>query len=117
MTLRTTILDLTTGESIERDMTQDEVSAHEARVAQRPVPQTLPWWKGRAILEQRGHTAALQTFIDAIPNASQRAMVQLAWDGADFVRDSPMVNTALEAIGYSQGDVDQLFIDGDALTL
>lgn len=82
-----------------------------------PVPTDLPWWKGRAIIELRGMTAAIEAFIGKIPDDGQRNIAQAAWDGADFSRSSPLVNAALSAIGLSEADKDRLFIDGNALTL
>lgn len=96
---------------------QAVITAALAARAATMVPQVLPWWKGRAILELRGQTAAVQAFIDAIEDPVQRRAVQAAWDGADFARTSPMVNAALDHLGYGEADKDQLFRDGNALTV
>ena len=82
-----------------------------------PVPQTLPWWKGRGILGIDGKTAAIEAFIAAMPEGEDKALTQLAWEGADFVRTSPTVIAALNAAGYTtDAQKNDLFVRGNELT-
>ena len=94
--------------------TQAEVDAAMAAV---PVPAKILNWKGRAILVQRGLHAGVTAAIAAIADPTQRAMAQIAFESADFTRDSPLLNAVLSGLGLDEAAKDALFVDGDALTL
>lgn len=96
--------------------TQDEVDAALAYLAN-PVPASIANWKGRAILVQRGLSDKVAEVIAAIPDATQRAMVQIAFESADFTRNSPMLNSVLSAVGLDDAAKDDLFRDADKLGL
>ena len=94
--------------------TQAEV---DAAVASMAVPTKILNWKGRAILVQRGLHAGVTAALAAIADPTQRAMAQIAFESADFTRDSPLLNAVLSGLGLDEAAKDALFVDGDALTL
>lgn len=96
--------------------TQEEVDAAFAYLAN-PVPSTIANWKGRAILIQRGLADKVAAAIAGLPDATQRAMVQIAFDSADFTRSSPTLNAILSAAGLDDAAKDDLFRDADKLVL
>ena len=96
--------------------TQDEVDAALAYLAN-PAPDAIANWKGRAILVQRGLVDKVAEIIAALPDETQRAIIQIAFDSADFTRKSPTLNMILSAAGLDDAAKDDLFRDADKLEL
>ena len=96
--------------------TQDEVGAALARLAN-PVPHSIANWKGRAILIIHDLFDKVAAALAMIPDDKTRKMAQIAFDSADFTRNSPTLNAILDGLGLDEAAKDALFIDGDKLEL
>ena len=82
-----------------------------------PVPQVIDNWKGKAILAQRGLLTSVETAIAGINDPIQKTMAPIAFASANFTRTSVLLNSILTGLGQSSTDIDQLFRDGDVLSL
>lgn len=86
-----------------------EFSALEEVVEPGPVPQSVTNFQGRAALHTLGIFDDVQNAIDAVENATQRAIYQEAFDRAGFHRDSAFLNSVAAGLGMSSEDVDDMF--------
>lgn len=76
-----------------------------------PVPQKVPGWKGRIILDEAGLLATAKTRATGAGSRVARALNE-----ADtWTRDSVFVNQMATALGLSKEQVDQMFRDADAI--
>jgi hypothetical protein len=58
----------------------------------------------------------VQPAIDAIPDATQRGLVQIEWDDSqEFIRTRPVLIALASALGLNSGQLDTLFIQAAAL--
>lgn len=74
----------------------------------------IPAWKARCLLDQRGLTPKVQASIKKLPNA---AIVTWAFNEADtFMRHNAALIAVLTDMGYDSAGIDQLFVDGNAIT-
>ena len=106
------------GEVVEMSPEEEaEFDASQNSAVTEMVPHNLPWWKGQAIIAVDGNTQKILDFIESLPEPS-KTLARLAWEGADFVRTSPMVIAALDAAGYTTDEQkDALFVRGSKITL
>lgn len=100
-------------------LTEQEIADLQARdaAAKPAVPAKIDNWRGQLILTQRSLMAPLQSWISALTDPTEKAAATIALASADFTRDSPLMNTALKAIGQTDEQIDQLFIDAAALVI
>ena len=99
-------------ETGEQSLTSDGTSVIVRRPAQ--VPQSVPMWKAKTILQQSDKLTAADTAVTASGNRA----LQFAWgpNGASEIRrDSPAISAMATAIGLSSAEVDALFIAAAAI--
>lgn len=94
--------------------TQEELDAIAAAEAERvrisKVPRTVTRRQARQALLLRGKLALVQPAIDAIPDATQRGLMQIEWDDSlSFDRDRPSLISIGAAIGYDSLGLDDVF--------
>ena len=96
-----------------------DVAAHAAMLAaarMAAVPRTVTRRQARQALLLRGKLALVQPAIDAIPNATQRGLMQIEWDDSlSFDRDRPSLVAIGTAIGYDSDALDDIFIFANSL--
>jgi hypothetical protein len=81
-----------------------------------PVPLSVTKRQARQALLLAGLLDQVQPKIDAIPDATARAMAQIEWDDSQvYERDRPILISLAGALGLSSGDLDQLFRTAAAL--
>jgi hypothetical protein len=80
------------------------------------IPQSVTRRQARQALLLAGKLDLVQPAIDAIPNAPQRAMMQIEWDDSqDFERNRPSLIAIGGAIGLDAAGIDALFVQAAAL--
>lgn len=80
------------------------------------VPQSVTRRQGRQALILAGKLHLVQQAIDAIPDATQRAMMQSEWDDSqEFHRQRPSLILLATAIGLDAAATDALFIQAGGL--
>lgn len=79
------------------------------------APRTISWWRGRAMCRINRIEDQIEAVITSIEDPTLKQLAQLAWDGADFQRESPLLNQIFTAIGYKPHDIDLLFIAADEI--
>lgn len=74
------------------------------------IPQSVTRRQARQALLLRGKLALVQPAIDAIPDSTQRGLMQIEWDDSqDFVRSRASVIAIGSAIGYDSDGLDEVF--------
>ena len=80
------------------------------------VPASVTRRQAKQALLLNGLLANVQPAIDAIPDATQRAMIQIEWDDSQvFERDRPALIALGSALGLSAAQLDALFIQAAQL--
>jgi hypothetical protein len=80
------------------------------------VPQVLPAWRVKAIVEIEGLTQMVSDALASISNPVIRVKAALAWsDGNEIRRDDPILNAMLEPLGLLPSVVDEMFIKAQKL--
>lgn len=80
------------------------------------VPVSVTRRQAKQALLLNGLLASVQPAIDAIPDAAQRAMIQIEWDDSQvFERDRPALIALGSALGLSDTQLDNLFIEASQL--
>ena len=75
------------------------------------VPQTVTRRQAKQALVLNGKLALVQPAIDAIPDATERALTQIEWDDSqEFQRTRQSVIGIGTAIGLTSAQMDDLFI-------
>ena len=75
-----------------------------------PVPEQVTRRQAKAALLLAGLLDSVQPAIDAIPDATQRALAQLEWDESlHFERSRPILIALATALGLDSDDLDDLF--------
>lgn len=75
-----------------------------------PVPQQVTRRQAKQALLLAGLLSNVQPAIDAIPDATQRALAQLEWDESlNFERHRPILIALAGALGLDSDDLDALF--------
>lgn len=86
--------------------------------ARNPVPQVITRAQGKAALIGAGLWQVVVEFIAAIPDATERALAEVALnDTQEWHRDSPFLNSAKAALGLTDGQLDELFITASKIKL
>ena len=87
-------------------LTAEQIEAQ--RIAS--VPRSVTRRQARQALLLRGKLALVQPAIDAIPDATQRGLMQIEWDDSlSFDRDRPSLIAIGAAIGYDALGLDDVF--------
>jgi hypothetical protein len=95
-----------------RDWSAEEIAAYEAA----KIPQTVTRRQAKQALLLAGLLDNVQPAIDAMPDATQRRLMQLEWDESlEFVRTRPSHIAMGTAIGLDAAGIDALFIQAVAL--
>jgi len=85
-------------------------------VLQVQVPQKVTRRQARQALLLNGKLDAVDAAIKAIPDAMQRAMVQIEWeDSMEFERQRPTLKALAAAIGLDDNQLDALFVQASKL--
>lgn len=80
------------------------------------IPQEVTRRQARQALYLSGILGNVQAAIDAIPDVTQRNMVQIEWDDSlAFERTRPTLVALATALGLSSEDLDNLFIQASKL--
>lgn len=75
------------------------------------VPQAVSRAQGKAVLIQMGLWSAVVAFVEAIEDATQKALAEVAlYDTVEWRRDSPFLATAAGALSISSEQLDAMFI-------
>lgn len=96
-------------------ITIDQAAAAEIDKARQPqsitARQIRLWLVGRGIA-----LASVEAAIDAIPDQAQRDAVRVEWEYAPYVeRSHPMLVPLAAALGLSELEVDQAFVEAATL--
>jgi AraC-like DNA-binding protein len=118
--MKKSIINLETGEQIIVDMTEEEIAEHLAAAAVTAaeqaayVPQSVPMWTVRVVLQNNGMLEQAQAIIDASENNALKAI----WEYGNFAeRNSPTMLSLASALGISEEQLDQLFRDAGNLQI
>jgi hypothetical protein len=95
--------------------TAEELAAWQAARAAAQVPRSVSNFQGRTALRLAGIFDAVQKAITAIPDKTQGAIAQDAFDRGDFDRDSEMLNQVLGQLGHDDAFRDALFAQAAAI--
>lgn len=106
------------GEQVDVPFTPDEEAARDAeeaadtnRIAQLHVPQFVKPVQARLAIEAAGLTATVEAWLNTQPNSTR-----ISWEYSDVIRrTSPLVSSAQAALGWTNEQVDQLFISAGQL--
>jgi hypothetical protein len=80
------------------------------------VPKSVTRRQARQALFLAGKLDLVQTAIDAIPNATQKALINIEWnDSLEFERNRPSLIAIGTAIGLNSTQLDELFITASTL--
>ena len=80
------------------------------------VPASVTRRQAKQALLLNGLLANVQPAIDAIPDTTQRAMIQIEWDDSQvFERDRPALIALGSALGLTDIQLDNLFIEAGQL--
>lgn len=83
-----------------------------------PVPQQVTRAQGKVVLIQMGLWPQVQAYVAAIEDPVQRAIAEVAvYETLHWQRDSPFLNQAADALGITQEQMDQLFIQASQVML
>jgi hypothetical protein len=81
------------------------------------VPEWIPMWKARCFLIQAGKIDDVNTVIDTIPDQILRDMARAKFEYSSTMRrDDPLLANIVETLQWPQSEVDQFFIEANALT-
>jgi hypothetical protein len=86
--------------------------------ARNPVPPSVSRAQGKAALIQSGLWDDVLTFVAAIPDATDRALAEVALhDTTTWQRSSPFLNAAAAALGMDGAALDALFVTAAGIEL
>lgn len=81
-----------------------------------PVPAGVTRRQAKQALLLNGLLSNVQPAIDAIPDATQRAMIQIEWDDSQvFERNRPALVALGTALGLNSAQLDALFLQAATL--
>lgn len=100
-------------------MTEAEVEAHLNPPPPPPVvPEQVSRAQGKAVLITEGLWPDVIAYVEAITDASERALAEVALnDTTHWRRDSPTLQAIATALGISSEQMDKLFIDASKINL
>lgn len=106
---------------VEVEMSEEEAAAIQAEwsaadSAPPPIPQSVTRRQARQALLLAGLLDNVQPALDAIPDATQRRLMQIEWDDSqEFHRNRPALLALAGALGLNSSQIDQLFITAAGL--
>jgi len=100
-------------------MTPEEIEAHLNPPATPPVvPQQVTRAQGKVVLIQMGLWEQVVAFVDAIEDPMQKAVAEVAvYETLHWQRSSPFLNQVADALGITQEQMDELFIEASRVML
>lgn len=94
----------------------DQARMDQHTAAIRVVPQSVTRRQARQALLLAGLLDNVQPALDAIPDATQRRLMQIEWDDSqEFHRNRPALLALAGALGLNSSQIDQLFITAAGL--
>ena len=102
---------------VTRPATAGETAAIDAqKLAPKTVPQAVAMWQARAILIKEGLLTPINAYFASIPNQVAREQAIAKFEYSSTVqRNDPLVTQLIPALGKSEAQIDQMFIDAAAL--
>lgn len=81
------------------------------------VPQSVPTWALREAVAEASRTAEIEAVLDALPEAGGfRLKARNRWEHKeDIRRDTPLFQAVKQALGWTDDQVDALFVRADAI--
>lgn len=80
------------------------------------IPCVVNRYQARQALVLAGLFNQVQPFIEAIPDPTERMLMQVAWDDAqNFMRDDPFLVKIAVALNLTDADLDALFTTAASL--
>jgi len=96
----------------------DHWEVEQAQPPVMPVPQTVSRAQGKAALIQSGLWSQVLAYVDGIADPTQKALAEVALhDTLHWQRSSPFLAQAAQAMGFSDEDLDELFVTAAAIEL
>lgn len=87
-----------------------------ANLNKKPVPQFVAMWQARDVLIKHNLINDVIGFINAIQDPVERMRAQSKFEFSNTVqRNDPLVNYVVTKAGYSQSQIDDLFIEAEGL--
>ena len=84
--------------------------------APKPVPQKIVGWKWRTVMKNHDLVTSIETFIKSIPDKDTRNACDSSMSSADaFARDDKLLNYVMGGIGKTPAEIDEYFIEADAI--
>ena len=78
------------------------------------VPEKVTRFQAKAVLQTMGLLTTAQSLVDN----SEDPLVKLVWQEAlHFERNSPVLNSLAQAMGLSEEQIDDLFIEAEQITM
>lgn len=78
------------------------------------IPQEVPMWALRDVVEEDGFAAQVEAFINALPQPFKRQAYN-AWNYGNFIeRTSPTVAAIQQTLGLTSAQVDNMFVRAGA---
>lgn len=103
-------------EFMQANYTENQYREFVAPVAPPPVPQVVSRRQGKQALLLAGKLGDVQPAIDAITDPTEQMMAQIYWDDAqDFERNNATLISLATALGLTDAEVDELFIQAEGL--
>lgn len=116
--MQKTVVNAETGEVITVDLTSEEIAEQEALAVtfqaeqEVYVPQSVPMWAVRTVLETNGLINQVQNVITSSNNVALRNI----WEYGNFAeRTSPAINELASSINLTDQQIDQMFRDAGKL--
>lgn len=101
-----------------RVMTPEEIEAHLNPPAQPYVPQQVTRAQGKAALITAGLWADVLAFVESITDPTEKALALVALnDTTHWQRTSPFLNGAATALGLTEQQLDDLFVQAAEIEL
>ncbi len=92
------------------------LAERQAEAARVVVPQSVTRRQAKQALLLAGLLNSVQATINAIPDATQRGLVQIEWDDSqEFIRTRPVLIALASALGLNSSQLDALFIQAAGL--
>jgi len=101
-----------------RQMSEDEYANHLTALANYvpPIPSAVTMRQMRLAIIGARKTTAVNDAIKAIADSAEKARVQVEWDyGTVVERTAPWFLAIMESIGYTDVDIDALFLKAASL--
>lgn len=109
-------INATTGETIERQLTPEEIAEQEQEQGITPVPDYLTPRQMRLALIGHGITLTdVEAVINGLPEPT-KTYAKVNWEYAtSFDRGNELLNQMAHALNLSPSDLDEIFINGQTL--